>query len=83
MEQGEGYRLKKDNNINFLDWMWAYYEAYTKGDKRHIKRAHDVFIDFINATPEYQKYTKRLKPEQLDKEMIEAFTEYLATSFPW
>lgn len=81
LEQGEGYRLKKDSNINFLDWMWAYYEAYTKGDKRHIKRAHDVFIDFLNATPEYQKYAKRLKPEQLDKEMIEAFTEYLQHRF--
>lgn len=81
LEQGEGYRLKKDNNINFLDWMWAYYEAYTKGDKRHIKRAHDVFIDFLNATPEYQKYAKRLKPEQIDKEMIEAFTEYLQHRF--
>ncbi len=81
LEQGEGYRLKKDNNINFLDWMWSYYEAYTKGDKRHIKRAHDVFIDFLNATPEYQKYAKRLKPEHIDKEMIEAFTEYLQHRF--
>lgn len=81
LEQGEGYRLKKDSNINFLDWMWSYYEAYTKGDKRHIKRAHDVFVDFLNATPEYQKYAKRLKPEQLDKEMIEAFTEYLQHRF--
>lgn len=81
LEQGEGYRLKKDSNINFLDWMWSYYEAYTKGDKRHIKRAHDVFIDFLNATPEYKKYAKRLKPEQLNKEMIEAFTEYLQHRF--
>lgn len=47
LEQGKGYRLKKDNDINFLDWMWAYYESYNKGDKRHIKRAHDVFIDFL------------------------------------
>lgn len=81
LEQGEGYRLKKDSNINFLDWMWSYYEAYTKGDKRHIKRAHDVFIDFLNATEEYKKYAKRLKPEQLDKGMIEAFTEYLQHRF--
>lgn len=81
LEQGEGYRLKKDCNINFLDWMWSYYEAYTKGDKRHIKRAHDVFIDFLNATSEYQKYAKRLKPEQLDKDMIVAFTEYLQHRF--
>ena len=81
LEQGEGYRLKKDNNINFLDWMWAYYEAYTKGDKRHIKRAHDVFIDFLKVTPEYQKYAKRLKPEHIDKDMIVAFTEYLQHRF--
>ncbi len=81
LEQGEGYRLKKDSNINFLDWMWSYYETYTKGDKRHIKRAHDVFIDFLNSTSEYQKYAKRLKPEQLDKDMIVAFTEYLQHRF--
>lgn len=81
LEQGEGYRLKKETNINFLDWMWSYYEAYTKGDKRHIKRAHDVFIDFLNATPEYQKYSKRLKPDQLNKDMIVAFTEYLQHRF--
>lgn len=81
LEQGEGYRLKKDSNINLLDWMWSYYEAYTKGDKRHIKRAHDVFIDFLNATEEYQKYAKRLKPEQLTKDMIVAFTEYLQHRF--
>lgn len=81
LEQGEGYRLKKDSNINLLDWMWSYYEAYTKGDKRHIKRAHDVFIDFLNATEEYKKYAKRLKPEQLTKDMIVAFTEYLQHRF--
>lgn len=81
LEQGEGYRLKKESNINFLDWMWSYYEAYTKGDKRHIKRAHDVFIDFLKATPEYKKYAKRLKPEQIDKDMIIAFTEYLQHRF--
>lgn len=81
LEQGEGYRLKKDSNINLLDWMWSYYEAYAKGDKRHIKRAHDVFIDFLNATEEYKKYAKRLKPEQLTKDMIVAFTEYLRHRF--
>lgn len=81
LEQGEGYRLKKESNINFLDWMWSYYEAYSKGDKRHIKRAHDVFIDFLKATPEYKKYAKRLKPEQIGKDMIIAFTEYLQHRF--
>lgn len=47
LEKKEGYRLKKDKDLNFLDWMWAYYEAYTKADKRHIKRAYAVFVDYL------------------------------------
>lgn len=81
LESIEGYRLKKSSDINFLDWMWAYYEAYTKGDKKHIKRAHDRFIDFCKATPEYSKYAKCIKPEQLTKEVVVAFTEYLQHRF--
>lgn len=81
LEDAEGYRLKKDRDINFLDWMWGYYEAYTKGDKRHIKRAYTVFIDFLNATPEYSKYANRIKPRNLTKEMMIAFTEYLQERF--
>lgn len=81
LEDAEGYRLKKDRDINFLDWMWAYYEAYTKADKRHIKRAYTVFIDFLNATTEYAKFANRLKPQQLTKEMMVAFTEYLQGRF--
>lgn len=81
LEDAEGYRLKKERDINFLDWMWNYYEAYTKADKRHIKRAYTVFIDFLNATPEYAKFAKRIKPQQLTKEMMVAFTEYLQGRF--
>lgn len=81
LESIEGYRLKKNKDINFLDWIWAYYEAYTKADKRHIKRAYNVFIDFLKATPEYSKYANRIKPEQVTKQMIVAFTEYLQSRF--
>ena len=81
LEDAEGYRLKKDRDINFLDWMWSYYEAYTKADKRHIKRAYTVFIDFLNATAEYSKFAKRIKPEHLTKDMMVAFTEYLQHRF--
>lgn len=81
LEDAEGYRLKKDRDINFLDWMWNYYEAYTKADKRHIKRAYNVFIDFLNTAPEYVKFAKRIKPQQLTKEMMVAFTEYLQGRF--
>ncbi|MDE6754807.1 MAG: site-specific integrase [Muribaculaceae bacterium] len=81
LESAEGYRLKKEKDINFLDWMEAYYDSYTKGDKRHIKRARTCFIDFLTSTPEFAKYTKRIKPEQITKPMIVAFTEYLQNRF--
>lgn len=35
------------------------------------------FVDFLNDTPEYKKFAKRIKPEQISKDMVEAFTEYL------
>lgn len=81
LEDAEGYRLKKDRDINFLDWMWSYYEAYTKADKREIKRAYTTFVDFLNAVPGYAKFAKRLKPQQLTKEMVIYFTEYLQDRF--
>lgn len=81
LESVEGYRLKKNRDINFLDWMWAYYESYTKADKRHIKRAHDCFVDFLNDTPMYSKHAKHIKPERIDKGMMTAFTEYLQHRF--
>lgn len=82
LEGAEGYRLKKKaDDLNFLDWMWAYYDAYTKGDKRHIKRSCTWFVTFLTETPEYSKYAKRIKPEQIDKPMILAFTEYIQAKF--
>lgn len=81
LEDTEGYRLKKNRDINFHDWMDAYYNAYTKADKREIKRAKSVFIDFLNATPEYERYSTRIKPEQITKQMVIAYTEYLQSRY--
>lgn len=102
LEDSEGYRLKKNVDINFLDWMWAYYETYTKADKRHIKRAHDCFIDFLvdpnfeytpqpdwseakiaKAKKEFEKKKQRvsIRPQQITKEKIIEFTEYLQHRF--
>ena len=102
LERAEGYRLKKDREINFLAWMWDYYERYTKADKRHIKRAYNCFIDYLidpgdtfTPKPDWTKEQRekaadekakrslglKIKPQQLTKEMITGFTEYLQKRF--
>ena len=77
LESVEGYRLKMKRDINFLDYFQSYIDKYTKKDIRMVEIALKRFIDFLNDTPEYEKYAKTIKPEQITKDMVEAFTEYL------
>lgn len=79
LESMEGYRLKKDRDINFLDYFKSYIDKYTKKDIRMVEIALKRFIDFLNETPEYTKFAKRIKPEQISRDMVEAYTEYLQT----
>lgn len=77
LESVEGYRLKKDRQINFLDYFQTYIDNYTKKDIRMVQIALQRFKDFLNDTPEYTKFAKSIKPEQLNKDMMVTFTEYL------
>lgn len=77
LESVEGYRLKKDRQINFLDYFQTYIDNYTKKDVRMVQIALQRFKDFLSETPEYTKFAKSIKPEQLNKDMMVAFTEYL------
>lgn len=77
LEGKEGYRLKKERDINFLDYFQAYIDKYTKKDIRMVVMALNRFKDFLNETPEYSKFKKVIKPEQITKDMVEAYTEYL------
>ena len=72
-----GYRLKKDREINFIDYFQAYIDGYTKKDFRMVQIALSRFKDFLRDTPEYNKFALKIKPEQITRDMIEAFTEYL------
>lgn len=47
LESTEGYRLKKNNDVDLIDWLRAYVDNYTKGDIRVIRQALNVFIDFL------------------------------------
>ena len=77
LESNKGYRLKKDRQINFLDYFQTYIDNYTKKDVRMVQIALQRFKDFLNDTPEYTMFAKSIKPEQLNKDMMVAFTEYL------
>lgn len=77
LEDVEGYRLKKNRDINFLDYFQSYIDKYTKKDYRMVEVALHRFKDFLNDTSEYNKFAKKIKPEQITKDMVEAYTEYL------
>ncbi len=77
LEKREGFRLKKDRQIDFLQYFQTYIDNYTKKDVRMLRIALQRFKDFLNDTPEYTRFAKGIKPEQMDKDMMIAFTEYL------
>lgn len=77
LDDREGYRLKKDRQINFLDYFQAYIDAYTKKDVRMIQIALQRFKDFLRDTPGYNKFQTKIKPEQITNDMVEDFTDYL------
>lgn len=70
---------KKKASVNFLAFFQEYLEAYTKKDVRMIQIALQRFKDFLRDTPEYNMYQQKIKPQQINNEMMEAFTEYLQT----
>lgn len=77
LESIEGYRIKANMEINFLDYFQKYIDSYTKKDIKMVQIALQRFKDFLTETPQYTKYSKKIKPEQITKDMILAFTEYL------
>ncbi len=77
LESTEGYRLKKDRQVNFLDYFQTYINNYTKKDIRMVQIALQRFKDFLNDTQEYKRFSTCIKPEQLNKDMMLAFAEYL------
>ena len=78
LEAAEGYRLKKKGGkINFLEYFQAYIDGYTKKDIRMVQIAFSRFKDFLADTPEYNRLLRGIRPEQLNKDMMITFTEYL------
>lgn len=81
LEQGAGYRLQREKNINFFDWYDSFVDGYTKSDKSKLRRAKVLFVQCLEEAPEFVKFSKRIAPDQITKQMIVAFTEYLQHRF--
>ena len=81
LEATEGYRLRKERDVNFYDWYDEFVRTYTKTDKNKLRRAKELFIECLEGSPEFAKFAKRIKPDQLTKAMIQAYTEYLQHRF--
>ncbi len=61
--------------VNFLEFYQNYVDAYTKKDLRMMQGSLQRFRDFlVESYPTMKKY---IKPEQIDKDMMTKFVEYL------
>ncbi len=70
-----GKRLFTAKGVNFLDYFQAYIDGYTKKDIRMVQIALNRFKDFLQQ--KHPIYATHIKPEQLTKDMMADFVEYL------
>lgn len=77
LQHDKGYSLEKPKKINYLLFMQSYIDSYTKKDKRMITIALNRFKDFLADTPKYKAYCKNIEPQQMNREMMIDFVEYL------
>lgn len=76
-QQMYGYRLERPQTTNFHDYYQEYIDNYKKQDIRNLKLAYRRFVDFLNDTPKYKQYISFIKPQEITKDLITDFTEYL------
>ena len=76
-ESQTGYRIMQNKDVNFYDYFQSYIDIYTKKDIRMMQIALKRFRDFINDNKAYSIYEHRIKPNQLTKDMMTDFVEYL------
>lgn len=71
-----GKRLKTNiKKINFLDFFQTYIDNYTKKDIRMLQGALNRFKEYLAL--EYSVFAYTIKPEQLTKDMITGYVEYM------
>jgi len=73
--QTHGHIAPSTKKINFLDYYQTYIDKYTKADIRMIKASFERFKDFLKEY--YPALQNNIKPDQLTKDMMISFVEYL------
>ena len=76
-ESQTGYRIMQNKDVNFYDYFQSYIDNYTKKDIRMMQIALKRFRDFMKGNKTYSIYEHRIKPNQLTKDMMTDFVEYL------
>ena len=77
LKDTRGYRLEKSKNTDFVSLYQSYIDHYTKCDVRMLKMSLRWFKEFIETTPEYEKFKVGIKPSQITKDMMADFAEFL------
>lgn len=79
LEDREGYRFRRDYNINFLDYFQNKIDtnrrskSYRSGFIIALRR----FRAFLSETSRYRVYSHYIRPDQLTAEMMSEFADYL------
>ena len=67
----------QNKDVNFYDYFQSYIDNYTKKDIRMMQIALKRFRDFMKGNKTYSIYEHCIKPNQLTKDMMIDFVEYL------
>lgn len=75
LEDKEGYRLKKKDAVNLLDYFEQFTQTANVADRLVLVGALNNFKDFLGK--KYPQYANWIEAKNLTKEMMQKFVEYL------
>ena len=75
LEDKEGYRLKKKEAVNLLDYFEQFAQTANVADRLVLVGALNNFKDFLGK--KYPQYANWIEAKNLTKEMMQKFVEYL------
>lgn len=79
LEDREGYRLKKEKEVDLLRYFRKHREdeVYARSTRIGFGTAYRRFIDFLGSMPKYKKDVDFLRMDLLTPEMVGGYVEYL------